>query len=444
MPFARTATEGNMKVLYTLTLFALFGLSAYAQAPVAAVATAPDSAAALRLESFNKVWNTVNDRHYDPTFGGVDWKQVGETYRPKALAAATDDELYSVLRKMLGELKLSHFGIYPKDMAAQIAGAASIGVELKIIDGQPVIEYVEPGSTAQIARLKPGFIVTKIGGTPTGDLLKPLENSFAGRSLSDRMKMVYRERTLEAFISGSAGSTASVEVLNAADKRQVFEAIRKPFAGEMSKPLGNFPPQPVIFESKLLPENIGYIRFNMWVIPQMANLRTAIRGFSSARAIIFDLRGNPGGVGGMASGIAGLMVAKESSLGTMRSRNGSSDFTIFPQTDPYQGTIVILTDYGTGSTSEVFAAGMQDIGRATVIGGTTAGAVLPSVFDKLPTGAIFQYAISDYRTPKNILLEGRGVIPDITVSQTRKSLLADRDAQLEAAVNFINTRNSVK
>ena len=50
---------------------------------------------------------------------------------------------------------------------------------------------------------------------------------------------------------------------------------------------------------------------------------------------------------------------------------------------------------------------------------------------------MFQYAISDYRSPKNILIEGRGVIPDIEAKQTRKALLEGRDAQLDAAVKFI-------
>ena len=57
--------------------------------------------------------------------------------------------------------------------------------------------------------------------------------------------------------------------------------------------------------------------------------------------------------------------------------------------------------------------------------------------EPLPTGWLFQYAISDYRSPKNILIEGRGVRPDIRVEQTRKTLLAGRDAQLDAAVRYV-------
>jgi len=62
---------------------------------------------------------------------------------------------------------------------------------------------------------------------------------------------------------------------------------------------------------------------------------------------------------------------------------------------------------------------------------------LPSVFDTLPTGAIFQYAISDYKSPKKILIEGRGVVPDTEVIQTRRALLEGRDLSLETAIKQI-------
>ena len=121
----------------------------------------------------------------------------------------------------------------------------------------------------------------------------------------------------------------------------------------------------------------------------------------------------------------------------MNMRDSEQKFIVYPQPDPYLGKIVILTDYGTGSTSEVFASGMQEIGRAKVVGERSAGAVLPSIFDTLPTGVIFQYAISDYRSPKNILIEGRGVIPDVEVIQTREALIEGHDLPLETAEKLI-------
>jgi carboxyl-terminal processing protease len=95
--------------------------------------------------------------------------------------------------------------------------------------------------------------------------------------------------------------------------------------------------------------------------------------------------------------------------------------------------VAVLIDGGSGSTTEIFTSGLQELRRAVIVGERSAGAVLPSMFMKLPTGALFQYAFGDFMTPSGILIEGRGVAPDIEVKHTRASLLAGRDAQLEAA-----------
>lgn len=144
----------------------------------------------------------------------------------------------------------------------------------------------------------------------------------------------------------------------------------------------------------------------------------------------------------MAPGIAGVLKKEQSSLGTMHMRSGYQNFAVFPQENPYLGPVVILTDGGSASTSEIFAGGMQEIGRAVVVGERTAGAALPSIFQKLPTGALFQYAIADFKTPKGTLIEGRGVAPNVEVKLTRRSLLDGRDIQLDAAIEQIQKQST--
>jgi carboxyl-terminal processing protease len=121
----------------------------------------------------------------------------------------------------------------------------------------------------------------------------------------------------------------------------------------------------------------------------------------------------------------------------MRMRVGYQNFKVTPQKNPYLGPVVILMDQMSASTSEVFASGMQEIGRAVVVGEQSAGAALPSIIQKLPTGALFQYAIADFKTPKGTLIEGRGVIPDVEIKLSRAALLAGSDTQLDAAVASI-------
>jgi carboxyl-terminal processing protease len=281
--------------------------------------------------------------------------------------------------------------------------------------------------------LRPGYIITKVGDTTVEQVIA----TFAKSKESQAITKLRITRALLGRINGAPETTVGIIYLDASDQPREATVTRERLKGEMSPRFGNFPPQYTEFEAKRLDGGIGYIRFNVFVISLMDRIRAAIRGMSDAPGIIIDLRGNPGGLGGMAPGIAGVLEKEPTSLGTMQMRSGYQRFAVFPQLNPYLGPVVILADGGSASTSEIFAAGMQELGRAVVVGERTVGAALPSVFQKLPTGALFQYAIADFKTPKGTLIEGRGVIPDVEVKLTRRSLLEGRDAQLDAALEQI-------
>ena len=135
----------------------------------------------------------------------------------------------------------------------------------------------------------------------------------------------------------------------------------------------------------------------------------------------------------MASGITGYLVRKQDSLGTMKMRGTELKFIAFPQEGAFDGPVAVLIDRNSASTSEIFAAGLQEIGRAVVVGERSMGAALPSFIIELPRGALLQYAVADYVTPKGERIEGNGVKPDIPVTLSAETLLAGKDAQLDAA-----------
>jgi carboxyl-terminal processing protease len=391
----------------------------------------------VRQETFDIVWRTVKEKHFDPTLGGLDWDKVREQYAPRAAAAKSDAEFYAVLRQMLGELHQSHFNIIPPEAViddnSQEPSGGSVGIDLRMVGNQAVITRVQPGSRAATAGLRPGFIITRIDDTSAAQILA----LFAKSKESDTMRALRITRTLIARINGAPETTVRVAYLDEHDQLHEATIARERLKGEMSQRLGNFPPQYAEFETRRLAGGIGYIRFNVFVILLTERIKGAIRGMSDAPGIIIDLRGNPGGVGGMAPGIAGVLGEKPTSLGTMTMRSGYIRFFVNPQPNPYLGPLVILTDGGSASTSEIFAGGLQELGRAVVVGERTAGAALPSYFQKLPTGALFQYAIADFKTPKGVLIEGRGVDPDLEVKLNRRALLDGHDPQLDAAMEEI-------
>jgi carboxyl-terminal processing protease len=427
------------KVLCALLLLIALTVGAAAQsAPVTSQsvssASARTDATSLRQEAFDIVWRTVKEKHFDPTFGGVDWDAMREKYQPKVAAAKSDREFYGLLQQMLEELGQSHFAIIPPEAVVEdkevepVTGTA--GIDLRIIDNLVVITSVEPGSGAARAGLRMGFVIKQVGETPVEKVIE----RFAKSKESPAIVQLRITRSLLARINGRADSSVRIVYLDGKDQTREAEVSRTLLTGDIAPGFANFPPQYTEFEARRLEGGIGYIRFNIFALPLMEKIRPAIRSMNGAPGIIIDLRGNPGGFGAMSNGMAGLMTTEQTSLGRMRMRTGYMNFPVYPQVDPFKGKVVILIDGGSASTSEIFAAGMREIGRATVVGETSMGAALPSLFQKLPTGALFQYAFADFKSPKGSAIEGRGVTPDVEVKLTRAELLKGRDPQLEAAI----------
>jgi C-terminal processing protease CtpA/Prc len=212
------------------------------------------------------------------------------------------------------------------------------------------------------------------------------------------------------------------------------EPARTPPEGTAVR-FGNLPETRLYFQSRALPDGAGYIHFNEFLDPAsiMPQFEAALKSFHNAPGIILDLRGNPGGIGIMAMGIAGFFIDKPGlKLGDMTMRDATLKFVIFPRPETYQGPLAILIDEGSASTSEILAGGLQDLKRARIFGVKSAGAALPSDIIRLPNGDGFQYAQASYTSISGKILEGNGVTPDVIVEQT-----GARDLVLEAADDWI-------
>jgi carboxyl-terminal processing protease len=395
----------------------------------------------LRLEILDGAWKLVRDKHYDRTLGGLDWTGLRRKYEPLAVGAPDIGTFYRFLNQMLGELGQSHLEVTgpgaPPSAALDSStpmpagGHADPGLTVRVIEGKPTVTAVRPGSPAEKAGLRPGFIVTEIGGWPvrlaptTPRPLRPIEERFYLRVAAMRRLL------------GPAGTRVSVKYLDAEDSpgQVVLERVEPT---EKPVRLGLLPPlYPDVRVSQS--GDVGVLSFNLFlsegVLPRV---ESAIDGFRARRAkgLVIDLRGNPGGQGAVAIPIASRLVDQALPLGALQFRDFSQEFTARPSlgVKPFLGRVVIVTDEGTASTAEIFAAGLQEGRRALVVGDTSLGAVLPSQVESLPGGAIIQYIVADFKTPKGVLLEGRGVQPNRRVVETRAALLTGRDPVLDAAV----------
>lgn len=205
---------------------------------------------------------------------------------------------------------------------------------------------------------------------------------------------------------------------------------------------GNLPEMRLSFDAHALADGAGYIRFNEFLEPGsiMPQIETALKTFHDAPGVILDLRGNPGGIGIMAMGVAGFFIDQPGqSLGEMKMRDTTLKFVIFPRPETYKGPLAILVDGGSASTSEILAGGLQDLKRARIFGTRTAGAVLPSDIIRLPNGDGFQYAQAGYTSTGGRVLEGTGVTPDVEVRQTEEARSDGKDLVLDAADDWIRS-----
>jgi carboxyl-terminal processing protease len=394
------------------------------------------------VEAFEHVWITVRDTHWDPKLGGLDWQAVHDELRPKVEAAKSAEAVREILNDMLGRLKETHFGIFPGDVyhdlnsTGEEAGEANSGLDLRILEGHAVVVEVYAGSPAAAKGVRPGWEIRRIDGTEVAPLVARIREKFKDSTLLD----LRLQRAVLSRLQGSAGSTVAVEFLDGADGTMKIDLERAAPRGKMAG-LGNMPPMPVWSEWRSIGRDVGYARFNIFLDPDglTKTMEEAIHGCRDCAGFILDLRGNPGGIGGLAMGVAGWFTDKSGlQLGTEYLRGATIKFAIFPRSEPFRGPLAVLVDGCSASTSEILAGGLKDIGRARLFGTRTAAAALPSVIERLPNGDGFQYAIANYVSQGGKPLEGVGAIPDEEVRLTRRQLLEGRDPPLDAAVEWIH------
>lgn len=109
-------------------------------------------------------------------------------------------------------------------------------------------------------------------------------------------------------------------------------------------------------------------------------------------------------------------ISSEHDLISLINENGAFVGTIDPINPIYKGPVVVLVNAKTASACEPLVAGLQEIGRATIIGERTAAAMLLATPYDVGEGWLLSIPIIDYLTSKGVRLDGLGVVPDIETS----------------------------
>lgn len=383
----------------------------------------------VELGVLNEITTIMSEHYYDTTYSGLEWDKMVQETKAKIIDSSNSVERYKHISTLLKSLKHSHLEFVPPGETKEegpkipVGSPRQINFELEKVNGLWTVTRLVEQSDAERAGLKLGMVVEKINKWKTAELYK-----------NDKTMAFYRMRQM---------------LLNF-PKRKIeltVQGQKKPVSWELSPYEGTFEQLGFIsdaaqVEKKILPGNIGYIRFSIFLVNPAKETIQAIKEFrdKGCPGIIIDVRNNPGGVAMMAPAIAKEFCTKNYNMGTQKGRDMTLKFPVFAQPKPYTGKVVILTNKTSASTSEIFAAGTQAVKYAYVIGETTAGMALPSVMVTLKDGSIFQYPVADFKTVDGKNIEGVGAVPDLKVSHTHEQLSKGKDIFIEEAISYINSQ----
>jgi carboxyl-terminal processing protease len=284
-----------------------------------------------------------------------------------------------------------------------------IGVRLARSDqGQmPLVGEVFPNSPAEAAGMKSGDRIVEVEG-----------QDLTGKALPDVVQLIRGPSDTE--VSLRVRRLNSPELIEFRLRRAQVQI--EPVTGGLSA------------------NGVGYLRIRTFSdenVPDMA-LRLLVRERElGARALLLDLRGNPGGSLTAVTRVAGMFV-ENLPIG-FQVRQGQQTRIVAESSGPLTRgmPVVVLVDEETASGGEILAAALREYGVASVVGTNTAGNVAVAVEIPLPDGSAIQITEHRYETPSGAKLDRVGVKPDETVEMSDTDIEAGRDPQLTRALEIL-------
>jgi len=366
------------------------------------------------------VWQIVNRSYVDAGFNHQNWYKVRRQFVNRKFNNREDT--YAAISQMLATLDDPFTRLLEPDkfksMQTSTAGELT-GVGLQIAVDEPdnnvvVIAPIE-GSPADIAGVRSRDRIIGIDNIPTKGLgLDECATRMRG-AIGSEVKLSLERPVAEGF--------EKLDVLIKRDRIAVTPIIAKLNQEENHK--------------------VGYIRLNQFNGNASADMEKTLKKFESEGAdrYVLDLRGNPGGLFDAGLQIARMWIPEGTVVYTVDRHGIQEGFEAKGSaitTDP----LVVLTDGGSASASEILAGALQENNRAQLVGTKTYGKGLIQSLYELEDGAGLAVTIAKYETPLHHNIHKRGIIPNVEVALTepitRKQLGTKEDPQYVAALAVLD------
>lgn len=323
-----------------------------------------------------------------------------EVVTPKAL-------IYGALKGMIGGLDRHSQFMEPEaysEMKVDTKGEfGGVGLEISLSD-EGVLMVVAPldDTPSSRAGLKPNDRIVKIDGEST-----------RGFGLSDAVKV----------LRGRAGSKVVLTVLRESENKVFDVTLTRAIIQIQS-----------VKEAQMLSDHIGYIRISEFQDNTPRDLNKALKRLrqEKMKALILDLRNNPGGLLDVAVEVSQVFLPKDVlvvyTLGRVKEQNlefksrDGNPYLDFP--------IMILVNGGSASASEIVAGALRDHKRAVLVGEKTFGKGSVQTVIPLSDGSAIRLTTSKYYTPLGRVIHNNGLDPDVEVRPEKSEDVSPRTEPL--------------
>ncbi|MCP3966507.1 MAG: S41 family peptidase [Lentisphaerae bacterium] len=253
------------------------------------------------------------------------------------------------------------------------------------------------GSPAARAGIKPGDLIIEING-----------HKVNGLTLEQCISM----------IKGPKGSEVTLKVIRRSKNEPLYFNVTRTIIKRSPVPYNGV---------KMLPDKVGYIRLNVFSAEAGPSIGKALAKLKKdgAKAIILDLRNNPGGLLQAALSICSYFInTGELVIFTEgREKNSCQKFYALKSKKYLEIPLVILINSYSASASEIVAGCLRDHNRAVLVGSKSFGKGSVQRLHKLANNGAIRFTIAKYYTPDRKVIHGAGIKPDINVKLSLKERL---------------------
>ena len=356
------------------------------------------------------------------------WEIINEKFVPVSVASSTpvvasstssvDDNqkrVWGMISGLAASLDDPYTFFLPPSENEQFASDMSgsfEGVGMEVAVREKVLTVVSPlkGTPAERAGMKSGDFILKIDGTAT-----------EGMDVAQAVKKIRGPKgTVVTFVVLREGWSESREI------KVTREVINVPVVTTTARPDGVYVIEVATFTSSS---------------PNL--FRNALRQFveSGYTKLVLDLRGNPGGYLGASVDMAswflpiGKIVVTEDYAGHQANIvHRSLGYNVFNS----NLKMVVLVDRGSASASEILADALHDHGIAKLVGTNTFGKGSVQELVEITPDTALKITVARWLAPNGVPIPQEGIAPDVEVKITEEDIKADKDPQMDKAVEILN------